>query len=149
MLNSPPGSTATASESRRHGAPEQETRRSRGLALPRATRSQSEAEFRNTRALGLYRRVELNAQNRPPSEPRRRATLPCFGLISRARLQTHASRRTELINFAEATSGFVFLRHHFVKESAEIVQGILIKSKWSVHTEVHGDLMLITLNGMH
>lgn len=63
--------------------------------------------------------------------------------------QTHASRWTELIYFIEATSGFAFFHHRFVKESAEIVQDILIKNKWSVRGEVHGDLMLITLNGMH
>lgn len=38
---------------------------------------------------------------------------------------------------------------HFVKESAEMVQDIFIKNKWSVHTELYGDLMLITINGIH
>lgn len=43
----------------------------------------------------------------------------------------------------------MFFHYHFVKESAEIVQDILIKNKWSVHTQPCGDLMLITIIGIH
>lgn len=125
--------------------------------MPRATRSQSEAESRNTRALGLYPerfwRIGFNTQKirkQPPCELCHRVTLPVLGQIRRlvSDTQTRRSRWTELIYFMEATSGFVFFHRHFVKESAEIVQDILIKNKWSVRTEVCGDLMLITLNGI-
>lgn len=30
--------------------------------------------------------------------------------------------------------GFVFFNYHFVKETVEIVQDIVIKNKWSVQT---------------
>lgn len=49
-------------------------------------------------------------------------------------IHTKKNLWTELISFIKAMTGFVFFNYHFDKEAAEIMQDILIKNKWSVHT---------------